>query len=131
MHSTLTRETRARNDWCDITTDVQQAVAASGRDEGLATVFVPHTTAAVTIQENADPPLKRDITRALDRIFPWEDEYGHAEGNAAAHLKVVAMGPSVQVPFAGGRLLLGTWQAIYLCEFDGPRHRQIVVHVGP
>jgi secondary thiamine-phosphate synthase enzyme len=131
MNKSLLVETQGHDDWCDITPQVQAAVAESGVGEGLATIFVPHTTAAVTIQENADPPLRRDITEALDRVFPWHGDYGHGEDNAAAHMKVVATGPSVQVPFDKGQLMLDTWQAIYLCEFDGPRRRQVVVHIGP
>ena len=131
MNTTLTVGTHAHNDWCDITAEVERVVAAADLEEGVATVFVPHTTAAVTLQENADPPLKRDITDALERLFPWNGHYGHGEANAAAHMKAVLMGPSVAVPFARKKLVLGTWQAIYLCEFDGPRERQVVIHVGP
>ena len=109
---------------------MQSCVQDSGLAEGLATVFVPHTTAGVAIQENADPPLKQDITSAFARLFPWDGGYKHGEDNAAAHMKALLVGPSVQVPFAKGQLLLGTWQAIYLCEFDGPRQRRAIVHVA-
>ena len=90
---------------------------------------MPHTTAAVTINEGADPAVKRDIEIELDRVIPWEDGYAHAEGNSAAHIKTLLTGSSETIPIAGGRLLLGTWQSIYFCEFDGPRHRQVYVKV--
>src|SRR5262245_18248282 len=102
-------QTRARADWVDITPEVQETVgAAGGPPEGVATVFVPHTTAGITIQENADPPLKRDITRAFDRVFPWDGGWGHCEDNAASHMKAAAVGSSAQVIFSGRKLLLGT-----------------------
>jgi len=123
--------THARDDWVDLTADVEKAARASGLAEGVATVFVPHTTAGITIQENADPPLKQDITRALDRTFPWTGGYEHCEDNAASHMKAAVVGNSVQVIFAAGKLLLGTWQNIFLCEFDGPRQRDVVIKISP
>jgi secondary thiamine-phosphate synthase enzyme len=131
MIRTLQVKTRSRDDWVDITGAVRDAALASGLDEGVVTVFVPHTTAAVTIQENADPPLKDDISRALDRVFPWSGSYRHCEDNAASHMKACLMGSSAQVIFSGGRLLLGTWQNVFLCEFDGPRAREVVLKVSP
>ena len=130
MAQTISVETSARDDWADITREVAAAVGQSGRSEGVVTVYVPHTTAAVTIQENADPPLKGDITRMLDGLFPWVDGYGHGEDNAAAHMKAVLAGTSEQIPFEKGRMLLGTWQSIYFLEFDGPRRRKVLVHVS-
>ena len=130
MQHVLEVETRERDAWCDITAQVARLVHDAGATEGVVTLFVPHTTAAVTIQENADPPLKQDITRALAQVFPRAGNYGHCEDNAAAHMKAVLVGASVQVPFAAGKLRLGTWQGIYLCEFDGPRRRQVVVQVA-
>ena len=130
MQTTIEVSTRATDDWVDVTAQVQQVIKQSKSIDGVATLFVPHTTAAITIQENADPPLKRDIDQALARIFPREGNYGHCEDNAASHMKAVLVGPSVQIPFAQGRLLLGQWQAIYLCEFDGPRTRQVHIHVS-
>lgn len=124
-------KTRARDDWRDITRAVRETVRESGLDEGVVTVFVPHTTAAVTIQENADPPLKDDITEALDRLFPWQGDYRHSEDNAASHMKACYMGSSAQVIFRGGALLLGTWQNVFLCEFDGPRTRDVLIRVSP
>ena len=123
--------TRSRDDWVDITRQVEEAAIASELPEGVVTVFIPHTTAGVTIQENADPPLREDITRALDRLFPREGGYSHCEDNAASHMKATVVGSSIQVVFSGGSLLLGTWQDIYLCEFDGPRTREVIIKVSP
>ena len=130
MIERATVRTAGRDDWVDISATVQQIVDKSGLQEGIATVYVPHTTAGVAIQENADPPLRKDISAALERLFPRRGNYGHCEDNAASHMKAVLTGPSVQIPFAGGQLALGTWQGIYFCEFDGPRSRQVVVHVA-
>ena len=114
----------------DITAQVAERVAASGIVEGLCYVFIPHTTAGVTINENADPNVRRDMIHALDHMAPARDPaYLHAEGNSAAHVKASMMGFSAVVPLADGRLVLGTWQGIYLCEFDGPRRRQVLVCV--
>ena len=111
----------------DITEPVRRAVTDSGVQSGVCTVFVPHTTAAVTINENADPDVVRDFTMELGRLVPWEDGYRHAEGNSAAHLKASMIGFSQQIIVDGGKLLLGTWQGIYFCEFDGPRTRSVYV----
>jgi len=121
--------TRRRTDFLDITGQVQAAVKTLGVDSGTVTVFVPHTTAGVTINENADPDVVTDLTAMLDRLAPWEGNYRHSEGNSAAHLKASLMGSSVRVPVEDGRLQLGTWQSIYFCEFDGPRSRQFWVSV--
>src|SRR5579884_3427244 len=116
----------------EITDLVAERVAASGVSEGLCYVFIPHTTAGVTINENADPDVRRDMVHALERMVPRDDPaYRHAEGNSAAHVKASMMGFSAVVPVAQGRLVLGTWQGIYLCEFDGPRRRQALVAVVP
>jgi secondary thiamine-phosphate synthase enzyme len=104
-------------------------VAAAGITDGLCVVFVPHTTAAVTINENADPDVKADILMALRQAVPDSLPYGHAEGNSPAHVKAGLVGSSVTVIVSGGRLQLGTWQGICFCEFDGPRTRQAWVHV--
>lgn len=114
----------------DITRQVQQAVEKSGAQRGICCVFVPHTTAAVTINENADPDVVTDFIKEINRIVPWEDGYLHAEGNSAAHLKSSLVGCSEQVIVDGGRLVLGTWQGIYLVEFDGPRTRKVYVAVS-
>jgi len=121
--------TRKRCEMLDVTGEVERTVRASGLREGVCTVFVPHTTAAVTVNENADPTVSRDILKELETIVPFEDGYEHREGNSAAHLKASLFGPSVQLIVSGGRLLLGTWQGVYFCEFDGPRTRKLIVHI--
>ncbi|MBR2188674.1 MAG: secondary thiamine-phosphate synthase enzyme YjbQ [Eubacterium sp.] len=113
----------------DITRQVQGAVRESNVDRGLCVVFVPHTTAAVTINENADPDVVRDFTMEINKIVPWEDGYHHQEGNSAAHLKASMIGFSETILIEDGRLVLGTWQGIYFCEFDGPRSRKVYVKV--
>lgn len=113
----------------DITAQVQNAVAKSGVKDGICMVFIPHTTAAVTINENADPDVVRDFTMEIDKIVPWEDGYLHMEGNSAAHLKSSIIGFSEQVIIEDGRLVLGTWQGLYFCEYDGPRRRKVIVKV--
>lgn len=131
----MTREiqvkTRSRDDWIDLTSAVRDVVRGGDLEAGIVTVFVPHTTAGVTIQENADPPLRDDISRALDRVFPWEGDYRHCEDNAASHMKSCFMGSSVQVIFESRELLLGTWQNVFLCEFDGPRTRRVLIRISP
>ena len=122
-------ETRRRTELVDITAQVERAVRASGVKDGVAHVFALHTTAGITINENADPTVVQDVLAALERAVPQEAHYRHGEGNSPAHVKSSLMGCSQTVPVEGGRLVLGTWQAIYFCEFDGPRHRQVVVQV--
>jgi secondary thiamine-phosphate synthase enzyme len=121
---TFTVKTRHRTDFVLITDLVQAAVTALGIREGAVTVFVPHTTAGLTINENADPDVTADMAAALDAMVPWRADYRHAEGNSAAHLKASLMGSSVRVIVESGLLRLGTWQGLYLCEFDGPRTRE-------
>jgi len=120
-------QTCGRDDFIDITDKVREFVVSQGVKDGVITVFVPHTTAGVTINENADPDVTSDIKMALDKIVPWRAGYSHGEGNSAAHVKASMMGSSVTVIVVSGRLQLGTWQAIYLCEFDGPRTRNVWV----
>ena len=120
---TLTIRTPAKTAFIDITSLVQAAVVELGVKAGAVTVFVPHTTAGVTINENADPDVVTDIKTVLEKIIPRNGHYRHSEGNSAAHIKAGLMGSSVQVLVENGRLQLGTWQAIYFCEFDGPRTR--------
>ena len=119
--------TQKRTQFLDITRQVESSVAGSGIKKGIVTVFVPHTTAGITINENADPDVQRDIMDALERTVPWDADYSHSEGNAAAHVKASIMGSAVQIIVDGGRLQLGTWQGIYFCEFDGPRSRNVWV----
>jgi secondary thiamine-phosphate synthase enzyme len=122
--------TKEKAQFVDITDDVTAAVRESGVKDGIATMFVPHTTAGVTINENADPSVVRDILWKLDQLVPEHDGYHHSEGNSDAHIKASMMGFSVQVIVEGGRLALGTWQGIYFCEFDGPRSRKVWVRVS-
>ena len=121
--------TDRRAQFVEITDRVAGAVRAAGVTEGACTVYVPHTTAGVTINENADPSVVRDMLAHLDKLVPENGGYTHAEGNADSHIKASMMGASVTVPVSGGRLALGTWQGIYFCEFDGPRSRRFVVTV--
>jgi len=116
-------------DWINITGEVQKAVSASGVREGICVVFVPHTTAAVTINENADPDVPHDVNLALNAISPDRREFQHSEGNSAAHTKSSLVGPSLMLIVTGGRLLLGTWQGIWFNEYDGPRNRKVHVRV--
>jgi len=125
--ATLEVRTNARTQMLDITAEVRRVVAESGLDEALCVVHVPHTTAAVTINENADPDVVRDILMELNKLVPFEDGYHHGEGNSAAHIKSSMFGATCTIPIVEGRLLLGRWQGIYFCEFDGPRTR--CVHV--
>ena len=113
----------------DITRLVQDEVRKSGITDGLCVVFTPHTTAAVTINENADPDVVRDLNMELGKIIPWEDGYHHIEGNSAAHLKSSLVGASEHIIIEDGSLLLGTWQGIYFCEYDGPRSRKVIVKI--
>jgi len=124
---TLTVATGSRVEMIDITQEVAEAIRRENVSEGLAVVFVPHTTAAVTINENADPDVVRDIIAETNKIVPFEDRYAHSEGNSAAHIKSCLVGPSLTLIVSGGRPVLGTWQAIYFCEFDGPRRRKVLV----
>ena len=127
---TIDVRTGSRDEMVDITGDVASAVTESGVGEGVATVYVPHTTAGVTINENADPSVVHDVLAALDRAVPWRQGfYRHGEGNSAAHAKSSLVGCSAQVLISAGRLVLGTWQGIYFCEFDGPRSRRAIVAV--
>ncbi|OIO05871.1 MAG: secondary thiamine-phosphate synthase [Desulfovibrionaceae bacterium CG1_02_65_16] len=122
--------TTQREEFADITAQVAQALAASGLCEGCVLVYSPHTTAGVTINEGADPDVKRDMLAHLAELAPragGRAGFRHAEGNSDAHIKTSLMGPSQLVPVSGGRLVLGTWQRIYLCEFDGPRQRTVLV----
>jgi len=124
---TFSVRTRSRVEMVDITSQVAGAIRAEGIDDGLAVVFVPHTTAGVTINENADPDVTRDIVAELNRLVPRSGDYAHVEGNSDAHIKSSLFGPSLVLIVSGGRPVLGTWQAVYFCEGDGPRHRNVHV----
>jgi secondary thiamine-phosphate synthase enzyme len=126
FHVKSTRRTELIN----ITAHVRKAVAALGVANGWVTVYVPHTTAGVTINEQADPDVASDMETVFDRLVPWNGGYRHSEGNTAAHVKATMVGSSVRVPVEGGRLRMGTWQGIWFCEFDGPRSREVWVGEG-
>jgi len=123
----LTVRTHRRDEMVDLTRQVEEIVRQSDLAQGLCVVFVPHTTAGVTINEHADPDVGRDIIAALDRLVPWDGPYVHGEGNSAAHVKASLTGSSVMVLIENRTLRLGTWQGIFLCEYDGPRTREVWV----
>ncbi|HUT79097.1 MAG TPA: secondary thiamine-phosphate synthase enzyme YjbQ [Polyangia bacterium] len=121
--------TRRRSEFIDITVEVEGALDRSGAEEGVVVVYVPHTTAGVTINENADPDVRADVIGVLERLVPQGAGYRHAEGNADSHVKASLVGSSVAIPFSGSKLALGTWQGVYFAEFDGPRSRRVLVKV--
>ena len=121
----ITVQTKERTHFIDITDAVQRFAHEQKIEAGLITVFVPHTTAGITINENADPDVTADLKMVLDDLIPWSNGYAHLEGNTAAHVKASLMGSSVQVIVENSQLCLGTWQSLYFCEFDGPRTRKI------
>ncbi|MFQ5706073.1 MAG: secondary thiamine-phosphate synthase enzyme YjbQ [bacterium] len=123
-------KTHERVEFVKITQPVQRVVGESGVKDGVCQVYVPHTTAGITINEGADPDVVRDMIMELNKMVPFEDGYAHAEGNSAAHIKASMMGASVTVLVRGGQLLLGTWQALFFCEFDGPRTRRVFVRIS-
>jgi secondary thiamine-phosphate synthase enzyme len=127
--NTIKIMTKAREEFVDLTAEVERLVAASGVKSGLCVVTVPHTTAGITINENADPDVRADMDMALRRIVPDALPYAHGEGNSPAHIKSSLVGSSVTLIVEGGRLRLGTWQGIFFCEFDGPRTRNAWVQV--
>jgi secondary thiamine-phosphate synthase enzyme len=127
MMTKLTVNSGGRTDFVDITGEVRQAVGRLNLQDGVVTVFVPHTTAGVTINEHADPAVMADMELVLDRMVPWTGGYRHSEGNTAAHVKASLVGSSVRVIVQGGELQLGTWQGIFFCEFDGPRTRSVLL----
>jgi secondary thiamine-phosphate synthase enzyme len=118
-----------REDLHKVTTLVEDAVRESGLADGFCLVYCPHTTAGITINENADPDVVHDLLIGLRAAFPDRPDFRHSEGNSSAHLRATAVGSSATVPISGGKLLLGTWQEIYFCEFDGPRTRKFIVSV--
>ncbi|MDA8339016.1 MAG: secondary thiamine-phosphate synthase enzyme YjbQ, partial [Nitrospiraceae bacterium] len=125
MFKTLNIKSKAKTEFIDITDDIQEAIKESGVKSGICYIYVPHTTAGVTINEGADPSVKRDILATLNRLIPFEGDYQHMEGNSAAHIKSTLVGVSQFVVIEEGKALLGTWQSVYFCEFDGPRHRRV------
>jgi secondary thiamine-phosphate synthase enzyme len=123
----ISLSTGSRSQFLDITARVQEVISREKVNDGLALVWVPHTTAGLTVNENADPEVVRDIMASLDKKFPRDDGYAHSEGNSAAHIKSSLMGCSQALIVKDGRLALGTWQGLYFCEFDGPRKREVWV----
>jgi len=131
MHTqTLEVRTQQHSQMVELTAQVQRVVAEADVERGEAIVYVPHTTAGITINENADPDVVHDVLKQLDEMAPWSQPfYRHAEGNSAAHVKASMMGFGAQLLIENGRLVLGTWQGIWFCEFDGPRTRKVIVRV--
>jgi len=127
---TLKISSSKREQMIDITAEVQKAVAAGERSDGICLVFIQHTTCGLTINENADPDVQSDMLGHLQKLIPqYEPDFRHFEHNSDAHIKSSLVGSSVSVPFESGKLLVGRWQGIYLCEFDGPRERKILVSI--
>ena len=122
-------KTKAKTELIDITSEIQNLVRSSSIKEGFCMLYVPHTTAAVTINESADPSVKSDILMILNKIIPWEAGYRHLEGNSPAHIKSTIVGASELIAIENEKLVLGTWQGIFFCEFDGPRNRKVNVHL--
>jgi len=120
---------RSQIDFIDITLEILKSVEESNTINGFCYIFIPHTTASVTINENADPDVVFDIKKALEKIVPFEENYKHLEGNSAAHIKASLMGSSEIIFIESGKLVLGTWQGIYFCEFDGPRTRNVLIKI--
>jgi secondary thiamine-phosphate synthase enzyme len=123
----ITIKTGTRHQYVNIDQHVQTYIDESGLEEGVCVLFVPHTTAGITINENADPDVVKDIQSKLDRDIPQNDRYRHREGNSDAHIKSSLIGPSLTLVIQNGQLLLGTWQSVYFCEFDGPRSRRLIL----
>lgn len=128
--TTFDVSTRRRAQLVDITERVADAVGKSGVSDGVCYVFIPHTTAGVTINEGADPDVARDLEKRLEALVPKDAGYEHSEGNADSHIKTALVGPSLAAPVRKGKLALGTWQAVFLCEWDGPRTRHVAVGVS-
>jgi secondary thiamine-phosphate synthase enzyme len=126
---TIEFQTRHKEEFVDITAEIQESVRASKIENGICLVYVPHTTAGLTINEHADPDVTTDILMALKRLVPDSLSWNHGEGNAPAHVRSSLIGSSVQVIVEGGRLALGTWQGIFFCEFDGPRRRRVYLKI--
>ena len=129
MFETIEVATRAQTELIEMTSQVQQLVSHSGVRQGMCYLYVPHTTAALTINENADPSVVEDILMAINKLVPFQDNYDHTEGNSAAHIKASLFGNALSVFIEEQHLVLGTWQGIYLCEFDGPRRRKVHVKI--
>ncbi len=129
MLKTIPVHTHNRTEMLDISSQIQEVVRESNQKEGLCCIFVPHTTAGITINENADPSVLEDILQELEKVIPFDDNYHHLEGNSAAHIKSSLVGSSINVIIKNGQLKLGTWQGICFCEFDGPRAREVWIKI--
>ena len=128
---TMVVRSKEQSEMIEITSQVHSLVAEEGVQDGVVDLFVPHTTAGITINENADPAVERDMLADLERLFPWRQSYYlHGEGNSAAHMKASMVGANLRVFIEGGHLVLGTWQGIYMCEFDGPRQRKVFLYIA-
>jgi secondary thiamine-phosphate synthase enzyme len=128
---TISVKTNSQTELIDITSEVQSALQAENFSDGICMLYVPHTTAAVTINESADPSVRRDILMVLNQMVPWKADYRHMEGNSPAHVKTSLVGSSELVSVENGRMILGTWQGIFFCEFDGPRTRKLHIKLMP
>ena len=124
---TLSIKTNAQTEMLDITSQVQEMITAEGFQNGICMLYVPHTTAGITINESADPSVRKDILMVLNQVVPWKADYRHMEGNSPAHVKSSLMGASQLVAVENGQMVLGTWQGIFFCEFDGPRTRKLLL----
>ena len=124
---TISVKTHAQTEMLDITGQIQEVIAAEGFQNGICMLYVPHTTAGITINESADPAVRQDILMVLNQTVPWKADYRHMEGNSPAHVKSSLMGASQLVAVENGRMVLGTWQGIFFCEFDGPRTRKLLL----
>jgi secondary thiamine-phosphate synthase enzyme len=122
-------KTSSHTQFIDITSKVSEILQKTGIKEGMCTVFTPHTTAGITINENADPDVPRDIIKEMEKVIPLNDGYAHIEGNSAAHIKSSLFGCSETVIIRNGTLMLGTWQSVFFCEFDGPRNRKVWIEI--
>lgn len=127
MIKNIAIKTKSRTEFVDITSEIQLLVDAEQVKSGLCHVYVPHTTAGITINEGADPSVAKDIQKTLNKLIPYNFNYSHMEGNSDAHIKASLVGESKTIIIDAGKLFLGTWQAVFFCEFDGPRHRRVIV----
>ena len=125
----ISASTKKSEEFIDITYLINEAIRKSSVQNGIATIYCPHTTAGITINENGDPDVVRDIIATLDKVFPVEGDYRHFEGNSHAHIKSSYVGVEKTIIINEGKLLLGTWQSVYFCEFDGPRNRKVFIKV--
>ena len=125
----LSVKTRSKTEFIDITSDIKSVVKQAGIDQGICMLYVPHTTAGITINESADPSVQSDVLMVLNQMVPWDAAYRHLEGNSPAHVKSSLLGPSELIAIEDGALVFGTWQGIFFCEFDGPRNRKVHVRI--